>query len=118
MEAKAHRSSWLKKLYNQYNKRYWAGKLPDLEVGYMTTAQVSRYRIDKKTCAFTTFDDKVHTKPLAVIVILHEHKAIPHSKVDLLHEMCHVAKPRATHGKVFKQEVRRIAALGALDEVL
>lgn len=36
--------------------------------------------------------------------------------LTLLHEMCHVANPRANHGPWFKRQADRLASLGAMRE--
>jgi hypothetical protein len=106
-------NSYLKRLYNEYNKKYFYGKLPNIVVGYVTTRQLKRDRVQKGTCAFTSFDPKVRTMPIAIGIHFDRSKSMTYIKADLLHEMAHVANPRANHGLVFQKEMKRIAQAGA-----
>jgi hypothetical protein len=116
--VRVYNNSYLKSLYNKYNRQYFDNKLPDILVGYATTRQFKTHRVKKGTCAFTSFDDTKHTKPTAIVVLYFPGKSMLYIKADLLHEMVHVSKPRAEHGKVFKKERRRILLLGAFDSIL
>ena len=113
-----YNNSYLKSLYNKYNRQFFDGKLPDILVGYATTKQFKKHRVKKGTCAFTSFDNDLHTKPTAIVVHHFDGKSMLYVKADLLHEMVHVSKPRAEHGKVFKKEMSRIISLGAFDNIL
>ena len=113
-----HNNTYLKRLYNSYNKQFFGGKLPDILVGYATTKQFQRHRVKKGTCAFTSFDDDTHTKPTAIVIHYFPGKSTLYIKADLLHEMIHVSKSRAEHGNVFKKERRRILLAGAFDNIL
>ena len=113
-----YKNSYLKKLYNQYNKKYFGGKLPDIVVGWATTEQFVEHRIAKRTCAFTSLDQEKPTRPTAIVIHRSENKSMLHVKTDLLHEMVHVAHMRADHGPVFKAEIRRLVNEGAYDGIL
>ena len=104
-----YNNAYLKSLYNKYNKQYFDGSLPDIVVGYGTTKQFKEHRVKKGTCAFTSFDDETHTKPTAIVIHYFHGKSMAYIKMDLFHEMTHVAKPRADHGDVFNEEMLRLA---------
>lgn len=107
---------WLKKLYRQYNRKYFGNKLPlDIFVVFGNARTWRSARISKNSAAVTFIKGG---KPLGIVIRYYKHKGRPYIKCDLLHEMIHVAHPRASHGPIFKQEVRRLAALGALDKLL
>lgn len=106
------KNSYLKLLYNRCNRVYFGGKLPeDIVVGYGTTGQFRKHRVKKGTCAFTAYN------PLAIVIHRGANKSMTYIQADLLHEMCHVSKPRAGHGEVFQKEMLRIAKLGAFANV-
>lgn len=107
---------WLKKLYRQYNRKYFGNKLPnDIFVVLGQSYEWRVARVSKNTSAVTFIKGG---KPLGIMVRWYKNKGRSYIKTDLLHEMIHVAHPRAGHGPVFKREVRRLAALGALDNLL
>ena len=110
-------NSYLKRLYNQYNKKYFDGRLPNILVGYVTTRQLKQARVKKGTCAFTSFDPKFTTIPVAIGIHFNRSKSMTYIKADMLHEMAHVANPRANHGPVFQKEMKRIAQAGAFIDV-
>lgn len=107
---------WLKRLYREYNKKYFDNKLPnDIWVIFGGARDWRTAKLSKNTCAATFFEDH---KPIGIAIRYYRFKTGPYVKSDLLHEMIHVARPRVGHGRTFKQEVRRLAALGALDNIL
>ena len=112
-----YNNAYLKSLYNRYNRQFFDGKLPDILVGYATTKQFKKHRVKKGTCAFTSFDDETHTKPTAIVIHYFTGKSMAYIKMDLFHEIIHVANPRADHGKVFQDEMKRLASLGAFDGI-
>jgi hypothetical protein len=100
----------LKKLYKDYNRKYFGGKLPDCLVCFTTPQDLEKNGLGKATCAVTFL--KGYGRP-AIFISENKLKTWRYIKSDLLHEMCHVSKPRADHGKVFQDEMLRIAKLGA-----
>jgi SprT-like family protein len=108
----SHRT--LKKLYREYNRRYFGGRLPDALVAFVTPAEMKRSGLGKATCAVTCLNKK---RPPAIYISRNKFKTWGYIRADLLHEMCHVSKPRANHGKVFQDEMLRIAKLGAMNDV-
>jgi hypothetical protein len=104
----------LKRLYNEYNRKYFSGRLPDALVTFTTPAEMKRSGLAKHTCAVTCFNPGLRP---AIFISRTKHKTWGYIKSDLLHECCHVARPRANHGKVFQQEMLRIAKLGAFRDI-
>ncbi len=112
-----HNNAYLKQLYNQYNKKFFYNSLPDIIVGYATTKQFKSNRVKRGTCAFTSYNDKKHTLATAIVIHQHDKKSMAYIKADLIHEMVHVAFPRANHGKVFQEEMKRLAQAGAFEGI-
>lgn len=100
----------LKKLYKEYNRRFFAGKLPDICVRFGDAKAMKAAGVPKGTCAVTLLNG---SKPYAIVIREYQHKGWGYIKSDLLHEMVHVARPRANHGKVFQNEMKRLAAANA-----
>ena len=106
----------LRKLYRDYNHRYFAGKLPDIRVDFITPGEMKKYfGLNRATCAITCFKKDTYT-PVSIYISRNYLKAWRYVRADLLHEMCHVSKPRADHGKVFQDEMLRIARKGAFED--
>ena len=77
-------------LFSEYNQRYFGGRLPPYKV--LPTTCVSRCEWSKR---------KIYISPSKEDV-----------SVILLHEMVHAAVGRG-HGRVFRDELRRLVELGA-----
>lgn len=106
---------WLKKLYRQYNKKYFGNKLPDIWVDFGDARTWRQARLSKNTCAATFIDNG---KPIGILIRYYKFKGSAYTKADLLHELCHVAHPRAGHGKVFQDEIKRLVDEGAFKGIL
>jgi hypothetical protein len=103
--------TYLKQLYRQYNKRFFNNKLPnDISVGFAAPTEFKKSGLGKYTCAVTLFEKR---KPVAIFINRFTGKGWAYIKSDLLHEMAHVAHPRAQHGPVWQAEMKRLAAIGA-----
>ena len=104
----------LRKLYKYYNDKYFGGQLPDATVAFVTPSEMKRGGLGKSTCAVTCFNP--NHRP-AIFISRNKLKTWGYIKSDLLHEMCHVARPRASHGKVFQDEMKRLARMNAFAEI-
>ena len=104
----------LKKLYRLYNKKYFGGRLPDVLVSFVTPKDMKRNGLGKATCAVTCFNEGLRP---AIFISRNPFKTWGYIRADLLHEMCHIARPRASHGKVFQDEMKRLAKLNAFAEI-
>lgn len=97
----------LKRLYLKYNRLYWDNLLPlDTLIGY-----------DEGTTNCAEVNVLEHEEGKKVFVVHLNPKEI-HSLTDrcmhLLHECCHIRLyPVLHHGKVFQEEMIRIAVRGA-----
>jgi hypothetical protein len=101
-------SSYLKGLYNMYNALYFRNKLPQATKLYFVH-KIGRSRsIAKSACATTYLSD-----PPVIVIQKSKTKSMRYVIADLLHEMAHCSKPRAEHGKVFQDEMKRLANAGA-----
>ena len=103
----------LKIAYNCYNRKYWNGELPDAVIIWEPYP-----KCDGVTCPIFEVADGCFE-----IKVDPAYKGSPcYFRIVLLHEMCHVAiwrrHPKHKHGETFKNEVRRIFALGAYDKLL
>ena len=107
-------SSYLKGLYNIYNRRYFNGKLPEDTRLYFVPKIGKSKSAEKSNCAVTYIYAE---GPPAILIQKTKFKSMRYVVSDLLHEMSHLSKPRADHGKVFQGEMKRLADLGAFKEV-
>jgi SprT-like family protein len=106
--------------YKKYNKLYFDDRLTkDVLVGWNTD-----WPEDSDHCAthsgirFTEEEDGAEHHSELIQLDPKQHIGARDERLSLLHEMCHVALfPNSTHGKKFKNEKRRVAMLGALDDL-
>lgn len=105
----------LKRLYREYNRRYFAGKLPNIWIIFGQAREWRASKLGKTTCAATFYEDGI---PIGIAIRYYKHKGVQYVKTDLLHEMIHVSKPRANHGPAFKKELRRLMDAGAFDNLV
>jgi hypothetical protein len=107
-------SSYLKKLYNVYNKKYFNNELPTGTKLFFVTKIGKSKSPEKSNCATTyLFEDS----PPVVVIQRTKVKSKRYIAADLLHELVHIYKPRADHGKVFQDEMKRLANAGAFSTV-
>jgi hypothetical protein len=103
----------LKRVYNQYNKKYFNNELSDkVELVWEPTP-----KCDGVTCAVWEISDGIFSIKIDPAL-----KGEPcWWRLVLLHEMCHVKlwrqHPKHEHGKVFEAEKDRLYALGALKKL-
>ena len=111
-------SSYLKKLYNIYNRRFFEDTLP-VGVKFYYAPKLDKVNTDdgkhRSTCAVTYFNGD---KPPVVVIRRTETSNMRHIASDLLHEMCHIAKPNMdceakSSNSVFQKEMKRLANAGA-----
>jgi hypothetical protein len=107
-------SSYLKGLYNFYNYRYFNNELPKGTKLYFVSKIGKSKSPEKSNCASTYF---YADEPPVIFIQKTKVKSMRYVVADLLHEMAHVAKPRAEHGEVFQQEMKRLAKAGAFQNV-
>lgn len=117
-----------KKYFDRCNRFYFEGKLPDLKVYVAPLLKVTQLtqasakdsanwkHAGNYALAGYDFDD-------SPCILLDKGTSIFHSiltKQSILHESIHfyIGMDIRTHGKQFKAQVRRIAALGALDDLI
>lgn len=102
--AKSHIQ--LRRRYNYYNRKYFDGKLPtDIEIIWAPCDDANGKV------------DWIGNKP--IIKIDPSLQGQPKfTNIILLHEVAHVSHPRAHHGKVFKDEIKRLIDAGAYDGLL
>lgn len=106
----------LRRLYRQYNKQYFGNKLPKIPVQFATPTEFIKGGLGKRTCAVTLFK---HDTPHSIFIRRDPNKHWSYIKLDLLHEMAHVALPASVnHGPRFKAEMRRLEKAGAFRKLL
>jgi hypothetical protein len=107
-------SSYLKGLYNIYNEKYFSNELPVGTKLFFVRRIGKSKSPEKSNCASTYF---YADKPPVVLIQRTKVKSMRYVVADLLHEMVHVSKPRADHGEVFQEEMKRLANAGAFVDV-
>jgi hypothetical protein len=100
----------LKRLYLAYNRLYFGSRLPaDLPVTWCRS-------LPKELWACMEFDKK----PRAIKINASLMGSGQWAKMKLLHEMAHVSvhgKERGEHGPLWHREMRRLARVGAFDDL-
>ena len=89
-----HRTMGVQDLFDQYNNRYWRGRLPRYKV--LVTDRYTGGRCEKR-------QRMIYINPSTPAVVSR----------TLLHEMAHAAVRGNGHNKVWLNEVKRIVRLGA-----
>jgi hypothetical protein len=107
-------SSYLKGLYNFYNYKYFNSELPTGTKLFFVYKIGKSKSPEKSNCASTYF---YADEPPTILIQRTKVKSKRYIAADLLHEMSHIAKPRAEHGKVFQAEMKRLANAGAFQDV-
>ena len=109
--SKARYSLVLTSWYAYFNLKYYKGKLPDLKVYWYMGFKKSQIH------GATTFENGSPDR-----ILINRNLKVDHLGrmciIALLHEMAHVATPHAQHGKVFKDEQKRLVLKGAYDGLL
>jgi hypothetical protein len=87
--------SRLQKLFEEYNRRYWQGRLPVYRVRIDTSHRGAQCDRDERVIWMSLDCD--------------------HPRIILLHEMAHASPRRGSsgHGRVWQSEVERVVQLGA-----
>jgi hypothetical protein len=113
-------------LFNKYNKKYFNDLLPSVKVGTAPLLQIS-YITNKSTVKPEDIDGGEYglagiASDNTCYIVLDKGMTVFHpsvAEVTLLHEMCHfMIGLDKGHGKYFKTQLRRLAALGAYDNLL
>ena len=124
LESIMKASSYLKRLYNLYNCRFFGDALPH---GVKLYYAPKLDKVDTKdgkhrsTCAVTYwFENK--KVPNVIVIRKTRTSNMRHIASDLLHEMCHIAKPNADceekkRNSVFQKEMKRLANAGAFQNI-
>lgn len=115
------------KLLNSYNKKYFDGRLPDIKVGtapllkitYLSQKDLSKpEKIDGGEYGLAGIDERDGSP----FIVLDKGICIFHSilaKQTLIHEAIHhFIGLEKGHGKLFKAQIRRVACLGAFDNLI
>ena len=118
-------SSRYQKFFDKNNLLYFEGSLPSTRV--LTAPLLKIPTSQKEAAEKKTWIDAGWYGLTGVdehgdqCIILDRGMTIFHSilaKQTVLHEMIHIYLGTGTHGKNFKIQIRRIAALGALDRLI
>jgi len=115
-------SSYLSRLYKHYNREFFGGRLPDgVKLYYAPKLDKVNTKDGKhrSTCAVTYFYKEA---PPKIIIRKTATSNMRHIASDLLHEMTHIAKPKAdcenrNQNSEFQKEMKRIANAGAFNQV-
>lgn len=106
----------LQKWYQKYNKLYFDNRLPaSVTVGW-DEEEPDAARVHG--VIFTQEDDGIDATVAFIRLDPAKHVGSIDQRQSLLHEMCHLKLlPWQQHGKRFNNEMRRLAMLGALDDL-
>lgn len=102
--------------YNVYNRKYFGGMCPDIEVYYEPMKPAGRGK-DVKS-GYTAINHEGRVMFIAINVKLREFEDF--AEAVLLHEMIHTRFPKdkQDHGSVFRNERRRLIVAGAIDDIV
>lgn len=114
--------NWLYQQYARYNKKFWDNRLPaEVHIQIVARGTVGQ-SIDCREKNKYVEEGVTTTYPgtdIPPVIEIAEFvmNYIPYAKAVLIHEMIHAGGTR-DHGKAFKDEIKRIAKLGALEVLL
>ena len=118
----------LEKIYRQYNKLYFSGMLPKMRIVRSRTLAKEgvdgRFRWVKITRRVNGKKARVSCEKLSIAVD-HAQQGARLENFTLLHEMAHVYvrfvlnrwSEYQSHGPVWKKQMRRLARIGAFDDL-
>ena len=117
-------SAKYQRLYNRYNKLYFSGELPPCIVGTAPLLKIEY--VESKVLGKP---EKLSGGEYALLsrdgdqpyIIIDKGTTVFHiviARQSVLHEQIHLYLGTRGHGKEFKDQIRRIAALGALDTLI
>ena len=112
---------WLYDQYAKYNKKFWDNRLTNEILIQLVGQETVGYSIDCRSknplmeegCTTTFEGNAPPVLEIAEFIMNYP----PFAKGVLLHEMVHVSGV-VGHGRAFKDEVKKIAKLGALEVLL
>jgi len=99
--------------YHEYNRKYYRGRLPNIEV-YFRSMPKSKQDV----LGYTATPEIGDAEYIVINKKLELWREI--AEIVLLHEMIHVRFPHAEpdHGKIFEKERRRLIVAGAFDDLI
>jgi hypothetical protein len=108
----------LQKYFQIYNKKYFGGALPPVTLRWADMKHFGHY-FAREHEMFDIFTNEVVSVRTEHVIELGKWSTNNRSvwRMTLLHEMCHLKlrdkKRAASHGRLFNQEMKRLAASGA-----
>lgn len=107
---------WLYAEYARFNKKYWDNQLPSDILIQIVPVGRKGYSIDcRHHEGMTTIFQGDHRPVLELSELNLDYP--PFARTVLIHEMIHVSGIHG-HGKEFKAAIKKLAAKGALEELL
>lgn len=116
----------LERAYASYNRKYFGGQLPKIPVRWSVQIQPNSRDKSRRAYGWFTPGEDCGTAE-GVILLTTEDKPFPERwRITLLHEMAHVKlrdhpeelqSTSDKHSGVWKKEMRRLAAVGAMDDL-
>jgi SprT-like family len=104
-------SSRLQTIYRTYNRKYFDGELPDIQVGFN---ELDGLYATLAVSVWTSEEDGLEHTMLQIHVDPAKHFGAEQLRATVLHEMAHVkCLPDRHHGKKFKEEMTRLFLRGA-----
>lgn len=118
MVAKYSTNEGLRKIYDQYNEKYFGGSLPknDIIVAYWDMKKKYKNQTVETLVAFADIDSN---GPVVLVVnsLLPSNGMEKYVRMSFLHEMCHIhlrvlgetRRVYSSHGNKFNTEMERLA---------
>jgi len=104
---------YLRRIYDEYNKKWFEGRLPRLPVQWGDSRTFTR-REGRSTLAVTDYESG---KPIGIRFAPRMRRYREHQLVrfTMLHELVHVEQPahHADHGRCFNDRMKELANAGA-----
>lgn len=115
-------SPYLKKLFNQWNRKFWRGKLPEETVVRWASSRELASVLGEKRAVWGVFfyeGEKRGERPTILLNdVMRRKKWGNTARATLVHEMCHLeGKARDHHGETFNRRMLRVAKLGIFDSI-
>lgn len=106
----------LKSIYRYLNKKYFNNSLPNIPVVFRDASHFKKQKWGgKRTVAITAFEGRT---PILVALKTSNSRLYADTKMDLIHEMVHVAYPALDCSKKnFKMKMRELVSMGAFDDI-
>jgi SprT-like family len=104
--SESRRLVWLRRLYGEYNAKYWSNALPKALIFSLPKIVIDGQHVAASTMPFSW--------TIAVALPYLQFWTPAALREMLLHEMCHMAVREHGHGPQWQAEMQRVVAMRAL----